>query len=365
MRAARGARAAQMIVSTLSGSGSGSYQDGRGTAAHFYNPSGVACDDEGNVYVADRSNNRIRKVTPDGQVTTLAGSGSGSYQDGQGTAARFYNPRGVACDGEGNVYVADQSNHRIRKVTTDGQVTTLAGSGSDSYSDGQGTAAHFNSPRGVACDIYGNLIIADQTNHRIRLIAAGLTPPERAGALPKKIPSSYGQEMAAMLADDTFSDVTFSVTNDSITAHRAILAARCPYFKTMFSGAFKEGSSEQEPIKIGDTTPSAFRAILHYVYTDELQFKDADIIDVMRKAQEIELTRVYNHCVIHCRKKISAQNAIQWLVQADQHQLGDLRDSAFKYVARNMKAIKVQAKRTFELLRQHPDLLMEVMIEAI
>ena len=104
------------MVSTLAGSGTSGYTDGTGTSAQFNSPTGVAVDGAGNVYVADQGNHRIRKITTSGVVSTLAGSTSG-YTDGTGTSAKFNNPIGVAVDGAGNVYVADQGNHRIRKIT--------------------------------------------------------------------------------------------------------------------------------------------------------------------------------------------------------------------------------------------------------
>ncbi len=135
--------------STLAGSlgGFGS-TDGTGSAARFNQPYGVAVDANGNVYVADADNHTIRKVTSTGVVTTLAGLASqfGST-DGTGSAARFYYPNSVAVDGSGNVYVADSQNQTIRKVTSTGVVTTLAGSaGLAGSTDGTGSAARFNSP---------------------------------------------------------------------------------------------------------------------------------------------------------------------------------------------------------------------------
>jgi sugar lactone lactonase YvrE len=163
--------AATGVVTTLAGTGG--YLDGTGTAAQFRYPSGVACDGSGNVYVADGGNNRIRKiVAATGIVTTLAGSTSG-YLDGTGTAARFDLPQGVACDGSGNVYVADYSNHRIRKiVAATGVVSTLAGSGTVGTADGTGTAAQFWIPNSVACDANGNVYVADYGNNRVRVIVA-------------------------------------------------------------------------------------------------------------------------------------------------------------------------------------------------
>ena len=165
--------AATGAVSTLAG-GTRGYVDGTGTAAQFNLPTGVACDGSGNVYVADYGNQCIRKiVVATGAVTTLAGSVTQGSADGTGSAAQFTYPSGVAWDGSGNVYVADNGNHCIRKiVASTGVVTTLAGSGTAGYADGTGSAASFNRPYGVACDGSGNLYVADTGNHRIRSIVA-------------------------------------------------------------------------------------------------------------------------------------------------------------------------------------------------
>ena len=155
------------VVTTFAGSASG-YSDGQGTAARFNSPGGITIDSAGNLYVADGGNYRIRKITPSGNVTTIAGS-SGGYADGQGTAARFNGPYGITIDSLGNLYVADTVNNRIRKITSAGVVTTIAGS-SGGYADGQGTDAQFNWPYGIAVDSSGNLYVADTNNNRIRKI---------------------------------------------------------------------------------------------------------------------------------------------------------------------------------------------------
>ncbi|MCG2792972.1 MAG: T9SS type A sorting domain-containing protein [Weeksellaceae bacterium] len=157
------------VVTTLAGSTLGN-TDGTGAAAHFNNPTGIAVDASGTVYVADTYNHKIRKITPQGEVTTLAGSTQG-YADGTGTLAQFYNPIGVAVDASGNLYVADYANHKIRKVTSSGVVTTLAGS-TAGYTDGTGTATKFNYPAGVAVDTSGNVYVADTFNHKIRKITS-------------------------------------------------------------------------------------------------------------------------------------------------------------------------------------------------
>ena len=160
----------QGVVTTLAGSGVYGFADGTGDAAQFSGPYGVAVDASGTVYVADTYNRRIRKITPEGVATTLAGSGTYGFADGTGAAAQFGNPRGVAVDPSGTVYVADSGNHRIRKITPAGVVTTLAGSGVAGFADGSGTAAQFYNPYGVAVDPSGTVYVADWYNRRIRKI---------------------------------------------------------------------------------------------------------------------------------------------------------------------------------------------------
>jgi sugar lactone lactonase YvrE len=146
--------------------------DATGAAAAFAYPGGVALDSAGNAYVADTSNHTIRKITPAGVVTTLAGlAGTPGTSDGSGAAARFNSPGGVAVDASGNVYVADTSNHTIRRITSAGLVTTFAGSGGTSGSaDGPGNGARFLYPNAVAVDGSGNVYVADTNNHTIRRI---------------------------------------------------------------------------------------------------------------------------------------------------------------------------------------------------
>ena len=173
------------VVTTLAGNAAappGSV-DGTGTDALFSSPNGVAVDGAGNVYVAYTF--IIRKITPAGVVTTLAGSTSSAGNvDGTGAAASFLLPNGVAVDGAGNVYVADSGDNTIRKITPAGVVTTLAGSvvttpadtgpmgpvGQAGSADGTGTSARFNNPMGVAVDGAGNIFVADTFNNTIRKI---------------------------------------------------------------------------------------------------------------------------------------------------------------------------------------------------
>jgi len=146
--------------------------DGPGSVARFSSPGGIARDASGNLYVADSRNNTIRKITPDGSVTTLAGlNNSSGAVNGQGAGATFNSPFGVAVDSGGNVYVSDSASHVIRKISSSGVVTTLAGlAGVPGATNGVGNAARFNSPNGLALDSGNNLYVADTGNHVIRKI---------------------------------------------------------------------------------------------------------------------------------------------------------------------------------------------------
>ena len=169
------------VITTVAGRGfSGSGGDGGpATVARLSSPAGVAVDGAGNLYIADRGNDRIRKVDAAGVISTVAGDGTEGFggDDGPATAAQLNNPYGVAVDGAGNLYIADSFNHRIRKVDAAGGISTVAGIGIEGYSGdgGPAVAAQLRAPGGVALDGAGNLYIADNGNHRIRKVdAAGV-----------------------------------------------------------------------------------------------------------------------------------------------------------------------------------------------
>ena len=171
---------------TLAGlAGNSGNSDGIGPAAWFNQPSGMAVDAAGNTYVADTDNNTIRKIAPGGLVTTLAGSpGVSGNADGTVGAARFNHPAGLAVDGGGNIYVADSSNNAIRKITPAGVTTTVAGlsSGAPGSANGTGNAAGFSGPGGIAVDASGNLYVADTMNDTLRKITPGGVVTTLAGA---------------------------------------------------------------------------------------------------------------------------------------------------------------------------------------
>ena len=173
------------VVSTLAGTaGTAGTADATGAAARFNTPTGVALDAGGNMYVADAGNHTIRKITTGGVVTTLAGTaGAAGTTNATGAAARFSGPTGVAVDAAGNVYVADAGNHTIRKITAAGVVTTLAGTaGTAGAANGPGTTATFSTPLGVAVNAAGTVYVADAGNHQVRKVTAGGVVSTLAGA---------------------------------------------------------------------------------------------------------------------------------------------------------------------------------------
>ena len=176
------------IINTFAGNGykdslgNGVYSGdgGAATSASLFSPTGVAVDSLGNIYIADRDNNVIRKVNTNGVISTVAGNGykdsfgNGAYSGdgGAATSASLYNPTGVAVDSAGNIYIADQSNQRIRKVDTQGIISTVVGNGDYGFNGDNNTAsgATLANPSSVAVDASGNLFIADQSNNRIRKV---------------------------------------------------------------------------------------------------------------------------------------------------------------------------------------------------
>ncbi len=212
-------------VSLLAGAlGQVGSADGIGASATFNTPAGIAVDAAGNIYVADSGNATIRKIAFDGQVSTFAGAaGAIDSVDGTGAAARFAQPWGIATDEQGNVYVADRVNHNIRKITPAGEVSTLAGNHLESGSaDGTGTAATLNQPRGIALDGAGNLFIADTGNFTVRRITprgvvstvVGVTG--RRGFTPGALPATLGDPPAIAVGRETI----YVLVNNAVVAAR-------------------------------------------------------------------------------------------------------------------------------------------------
>ncbi|MCK5339239.1 MAG: hypothetical protein KAJ50_10520, partial [Bacteroidales bacterium] len=161
----------QNYVSTYAGTGSPGFVNGDTSVASFNRPFGICIDPEGNLYLADAYNHCIRKIGIDGQVSVYAGTGTAGYLDGPADEAKFNQPINIVLDEDGSMYVSDFINQRIRKISADLQVTTIAGSGTAGLQNGPASQAQFNYPRGICLDDTGNIYIGDSWNHRIRKIS--------------------------------------------------------------------------------------------------------------------------------------------------------------------------------------------------
>ncbi len=165
-------------IDTVAGTGTAGFSgdDGLAIAAELNCPYGIAVDSTGNLYIADTDNHRVRQITPDGQIRTVAGTGTPGFSGdgGPATAAQLNTPYGVAVNGAGDLYITDAENHRVRRVTGDGTISTVAGTGTDGFSGDGGPAAsaQLNYPFGLAVDCVGALYIADYVNNRVRKVAA-------------------------------------------------------------------------------------------------------------------------------------------------------------------------------------------------
>jgi len=163
--------AAGKVILFAGSIGNAGSKDGSGSSATFFLPWGIAVDSSGNVYVSDFNNNMIRKINPDGVVKTIAGKKKKGSNDGKDTSASFFHPAGIAVDKQNNIYVADMGNNKIRKITPDGFVRTLAGNGLRGSLNGRDTSASFNRPYGIAVDQYGTVLyVADYLNNLVRKI---------------------------------------------------------------------------------------------------------------------------------------------------------------------------------------------------
>ncbi|MDW7692310.1 Ig-like domain-containing protein [Flammeovirgaceae bacterium SG7u.111] len=201
------------MVRTLAGNGNEGFADGNGSSAMFKYPYGVAVDLHGQVYVADTYNNRIRKILPDGTVSTLAGNGELGFAEGKGDAAIFYFPHGIAIDEYGNIYVADSENQRIRKVLSNGTVSTIAGQGDSGFVDGAGNLAKFSMAWGLAVDMTGVIYVADSDNHRIRKVES-----KKVGLLGTPSNSEVGNHEITLVVSDGIESIeqTFTITVENV-----------------------------------------------------------------------------------------------------------------------------------------------------
>ncbi|MFF1724315.1 NHL domain-containing protein [Streptomyces sviceus] len=193
------------LISTIAGTGVGGFKGEKESAvsAQLNRPYGVAVDSAGTVYFSDFNNHRVRKVATDGKISTVAGTGVAGFSGDNGPAvsAQLNYPREIAVDSAGAVYIADTNNHRVRKITADGKISTVAGTGAAAFGgdDGPATVARLNLPLGVAVDSTGVLYIADHSNHRVRKVTAEGKISTIAGAGAAGFRGDGGAAVAAQL----------------------------------------------------------------------------------------------------------------------------------------------------------------------
>ena len=363
------------IVYTLAGGAEG-FADGVGAAAKFNRPVSVACDAAGDVLVADSINRRVRKIKHgDRAVTTLAGDGTAGFAQGAGAQAQFIRPLGIVVDSAGNAYVADAS--RVYQITPAGVVRCIAGGTALGSADGQGPAASFHFPMHISVDAKGNILVADRTNHRLRLIAAGAEQP---ASLLAAEPAAPGPEarVAADLAklldegEESYSDVAFLVDGETIHAHKSILSARCEYFATMLGSGFAEGTGgasagastggggSPAPLPVADTTPAVFRALLRFLYAGavDLEAASAFVVDLASLSQRYLVDDLQAQCTEFCAANVTPVNAVPWLVAADAHAIAGLRDTLLAFVVDHYAEIEAAAPDAGALLQARPGLML-------
>ena len=191
-------------VTTLAG-GIRGFADGPGSEARFDTPSALAIDAQGALYVADTGNNAIRRIAPDGTVTTVAGGGSAGYRDGPGREALFNGPIGLALDSSGRMLIADTYNDRIRSIAPDGVVSTLAGDGVPGFVDGAAASARFDTPCGIAIDAAGTIVVADTGNDAVRTIdvtgAVSTVPVSSADGLSRPVGITIDRSREVFVTD--------------------------------------------------------------------------------------------------------------------------------------------------------------------
>lgn len=274
-------------VATMAGTGQPGYADGNAAVATFKQPFGLAVDAADNIYVADTGNNRIRKITNTGVVTTVAGDGSGNFRDGPAAQAQFNAPAGVSCLPNDELAIVEMYCHRVRKITSDGNVLCIAGQVQPGYVDGPAAAAKLNAPKGVATDAFGNIYIADTNNNRIRK----LTLAQQHANLQAMSERSLSAAMLTLLKDSSVADCTVMIGDTPIALHQSILRIRCP--KLLLTEKQAELNSNRISIQ-------SFNITLEFIYGDKLPLRDLPSLEALMGAilcaKILELRGFYEYC---------------------------------------------------------------------
>ena len=336
---------------------------------HWHHVTRIAVDDKGNLFCTDAKDQICvypRQVESFGPATVIAGNlDEEEFVNGTGTVASFQRPTGIVLDGDGNLIIADTKNHCVRMVASDGfctQVTTIAGiPREEGCCDGTANFAQFNSPTGVALDAEGNILVADTGNNCIRKIHAGLKPPKR--LVKPCLPSTFHTDLKAALDSKLMADVTLIVGGAvDLPAHRVILAARSEHFRALLSSQFHEAATCR--IEIADATPAGVRAMLQYLYTDQLDVDDATAVDVLQLSHRYRMHHLHEASARRCREGLALHNAIPWLLQCRAYALEDMAAYLLRYTAQHFGRIRTAARDSVALLTDHQDLMLELLLQV-
>jgi len=283
-------------VTTIAGGGKQTFANGNGKKAFFSAPFGIARDPAGNLFVSDANNNQIRKITPSAEVTTFSGSFTIGNADGPGTTATFFHIVGLAIDAAGNLYLADSGNALVRKVAVDGSVTTFAGNGTKGNNDGPKANASFNVPASIAADIEGNLYISDFYNHTIRKVTAQGTVSTLAGSgtrgysngtgaaagfnNPWGLAADYaGNVYVADYANNMIRKITQAGKVSTVAGTRTAGAADGPAALSGFNNPIAVAADRFENLYVADFLNNKIRKITLGGYTIDKPLPDGLVFD--------------------------------------------------------------------------------------
>ncbi len=322
------------IISTIAGTGTSGFSGdgGAATAAQLFTPTGVTLDASGSIYIADQDNHRIRKISTSGVISTIAGTGTSGFSGdgGAATAAQMYLPTGITVDASGNVYIADQYNNRIRKINTSGVISTYAGTGAATYGgDGAAaTLAQINRPCGVSIDASGNLFIADYTNNRIRKVNSSGTITTYAGtgvsgfsgdglaATTAKLTTPWGVHVDALgnvyIGDNGNQRVrkvnasgiintlagtgTAGYSGDACAASAAQINSPCGLAVDAVGSIYFADKSNQRIRKISDNHPPVF--VGGHKQPSSMCQNSVDTVNLLLAVNEVDLNQSLNWSVV-------------------------------------------------------------------
>eukprot|EP00667_Euglena_gracilis_P005268 EG_transcript_5302 len=390
------------MVTTVAGvPGESGQCDGPAQQARFTNPSCVQVGPTGDIFVVDRGNHCIRRIDPWGlAVSTFAGGQRPGLRDGPGGDAEFRMPSVLAVDWDGMLWVSDTENHAIRRIDPDGTVTTVAGNGSPGLVDGQGADARFNCPLAVVLDSNGDLVVADMENHCIRLVtrtgvvttllappssSATASPPTATAAVGAAVcpclqPGGVALTHFAELVIADFNRHHLFILNIDLLAYRrdprrrALPPQLSEYMDTnvlMVAGKLQPSSpraartsrgrycaGQATPDWPAPSTPALpdLDALLRFLHAGEMRGPD-HVLGLMDVCGQFGVDDGYALCLQYCRRHVSPTNAVRWLVEAHCRGLADLTRWLRPYVTQQWDAIRATAPQSFNLMQPYPELL--------